>query len=133
MLEVFERILNALTPLLVAVTAAGGGILVAKINKIKTQVAEASAKVSQVQTDIVTNHGSKNIGDAIDRLTTHVFDISAKQDQLILDVAALKDHDTEVDSRLDHIEQSSQETKDAVTDSIRVVKPFRALIDRLKG
>ncbi|QFP95353.1 membrane protein [Microbacterium phage YuuY] len=126
MLEVIERISAVLTPVLVAVITVYGGVLVAKLNKVKTNV-------EKVQTDIITNHGSKNIGDAIDRLTTKVSVISDNQDQLILDVKALKQHDTEVDSRLDTIEDSSRETKDAVTDSIRVVKPFHALVDKLKG
>ncbi|USH44774.1 membrane protein [Microbacterium phage Juanyo] len=126
MLEVIERIGAVITPVLVTVITVFGGVLVARINKVNN-------KVEKVQSDIVTNHGSKNIGDAIDRLTTRVMVISDNQDQLILDVKALKKHDAEVDTRLDHIEQSSQETKDAVTDSIRVVKPFHALVDKLKG
>lgn len=126
MIEDIERILAALTPLLVAATAAFSGILVAKINNVKN-------KVEKVQTDIITNHGSKNIGDAIDRLTTKVTVISDNQDQLILDVKALKQHDAEVDTRLDQIDESSRVTKDAVTDTIRVVKPFHKIVDKLKG
>lgn len=126
MLEVIERIGAVITPILVTVITVFGGVLVARINKVNN-------KVEKVQSDIVTNHGSKNIGDAIDRLTTRVMVISDNQDQLILDVKALKQHDAEVDTRLDHIEQSSQETKDAVTDSIRIVRPFHAFVDKLKG
>lgn len=126
MLEVIERISGVLTPVLVAVITVYGGVLVAKLNKVRTNVA-------QVQNDIITNHGSKNIGDAIDRLTTKVNVISDNQDQLRNDVRSLKRHDDEVDTRLDSIEQFSQDTKDAVTDSIRVIKPFHALVDKLKG
>ncbi|QDK02417.1 membrane protein [Microbacterium phage Nucci] len=126
MLEVIERIGAVLTPLFVAVITVYGGVMVAKINKVK-------ANVEKVQSDIITNHGSKNIGDAIDRLTTRVMVISDNQDQLILDVKALKAHDAEVDTRLDNIDKSSQDTKDAVSDTIRVVKPFHALVDKLKG
>lgn len=126
MLEVIERILGVLTPLLVAVITVYGGVLVAKLNKVNN-------RVEKVQSDIITNHGSKNIGDAIDRLTTKVHVISDNQDQMILDVRALKVHDTEVDSRLDHIEGTSRDTQKAVTDSIRVVKPFHSLVDKLRS
>ncbi|WNN93825.1 membrane protein [Microbacterium phage Zenitsu] len=126
MLEVIERIGAVLTPILVTVITVYGGVLVARINKVKT-------KVEKVQSDIITNHGSKNIGDAIDRLTTKVGAISENQDRLILDVAALKRHDAEVDTRLDNIDKSSTDTRNAVTDTIRVVKPFHKLVDKLKG
>ena len=133
MLDAIERILGVLMPLLVASTTVYGGVLVAKLNKVKENVANVQTNVEQVQKDIITNHGSKNIGDAIDRLTTKVTVLGDNQDQLILDVKALKTHDAEVDSRLDTIEHASQETKDAVTDSIRVIKPFHTLVDKLKG
>ncbi|QDF15753.1 membrane protein [Microbacterium phage Finny] len=126
MLEVIERIGAVLTPILVTVITVYGGVLVARINKVKT-------KVEKVQSDIITNHGSKNIGDAIDRLTTKVGAISENQDRLILDVAALKRHDAEVDTRLDNIDKASSDTRNAVTDTIRVVKPFHKLVDKLKG
>ncbi|AXH48596.1 membrane protein [Microbacterium phage Sansa] len=126
MLEVIERIGVVLTPILVTVITVYGGVLVARLNKVNN-------KVEKVQSDIITNHGSKNIGDAIDRLTTKVGAISENQDRLILDVAALKRHDAEVDTRLDNIDKSSTDTRNAVTDTIRVVKPFHALVDKLKG
>ncbi|AUX83362.1 membrane protein [Microbacterium phage Eleri] len=126
MLEVIERIGAVLTPILVTVITVYGGVLVARLNKVNN-------KVEKVQSDIITNHGSKNIGDAIDRLTTKVGAISENQDRLILDVAALKRHDAEVDTRLDNIDKSSTDTRNAVTDTIRVVKPFHKLVDKLKG
>lgn len=133
MLEVVERILNALTPLLVALTTVYGGVLVAKINKVQKETKEANAKVAQVQQDIVTNHGSKNIGDAIDRLWEKLTKVSTTQDTLVRDVKELKDRDQAMDERLETIENAAGATKDAVTDSIRIVKPFHKLVDKLKG
>jgi cytochrome c556 len=133
MLEAIERILNALTPLLVALVAAYGGVLVAKVNKVQRETKATHAKVEQVQNDIITNHGSKNIGDAIDRLWETLSDVKATQDTLVQDVQELKDQDRSLDARLDNIEHASEETKEAVTDSIRIPKPLHALVEKIKG
>ncbi|QDP44078.1 membrane protein [Microbacterium phage McGalleon] len=131
MLEAIERILNALTPLLVALVAAYGGVLVAKVNKVQKDTTEAKKKVEQVQKDIITNHGSKNIGDAIDRLWEKLLDVSKTQDGLVEDVKSLKDQDRALDERLDVIEHAAEGTKEAVSGSIRVVRPFQGLIDKI--
>ena len=47
---------------------------------------EASRKLAR---DIQTNHGSKNVGQAIDRIIEVVWDIQAKTDQNTLNIAAL--------------------------------------------
>jgi len=72
-------LIESLTPLLVAMTAAYGAVLVAKVTKVQKDVKDTTDKVDEVKRDIVTNHGSKNLGDAIDRLTTCVTEI--KKDQ----------------------------------------------------
>ncbi|QNL31037.1 membrane protein [Microbacterium phage Kauala] len=105
MLEVIERILGALMPLMVAVTTAYGAVLVAKVNKIKKEATETNAKVAQVQSDIITNHGSKNLGDAIDRLTSKVGVISDNQDDLIATVKGMQARDTALETRMSALEQ----------------------------
>ena len=47
-----------------------------------------TSKTERIQASIKTNHGSKNIGDAIDRLTTKVAEI----DQALADHIAAGDH-----------------------------------------
>lgn len=98
MLEAIERILGALTPLLVAATTVYGGVLVAKINKVNT-------KVDKVQKDIVTNHGSKNIGDAIDRLWEKLDNVSYNQQELIDNVKKLHAQDDVLEGRMNAIER----------------------------
>lgn len=41
-------------------------------NQILVAVREGHAETKQISESIVTNHGSKNIGDAVDRLTEQV-------------------------------------------------------------
>lgn len=119
------QILEVLTPILVAVVTAYGAVLVAKVSKL--------------QKDIKTNHGSKNLGDAIDRIWSKVDVISENQDGLITTVHAMKRHDKELDRRLTDLEETSQETretsqdtKDAVTDTIRVIRPIHRFTKRRK-
>ncbi|UVG34592.1 membrane protein [Microbacterium phage Cheeto1] len=98
MLEAIERILAAVTPLLVAATTVYGGVLVAKINKVNT-------KVDKVQKDIITNHGSKNIGDAIDRLWEKLGVVSDNQQDLIENVKKLHAQDDVLEGRMSAIER----------------------------
>ncbi len=46
-----------------------------KLEENTEQTTKAVATVKKIESEIVTNHGSKNLGDAIDRLTTNVWDI----------------------------------------------------------
>lgn len=105
MLEVIERILGDLMPLMVAATTAYGAVLVARVNNLKKESEETHAKVSQVQADIVTNHSSKNLGDAIDRLTDKVQVISDNQDELIATVKGMQARDTALEARMSAVEQ----------------------------
>lgn len=105
MLEVIERIIGNLMPIMVAATTAYGAVLVAKVNKINKEASETHAKVTKVQQDIVTNHESKNLGDAIDRLTTKVECISDNQDELIATVKSIQARDTALEARMSAVEQ----------------------------
>jgi hypothetical protein len=46
-----------------------GKELISLLKEIRVEQATTKEKVEHVSTSIVTNHGSKNIGDAVDRLT----------------------------------------------------------------
>uniref|UniRef100_A0AAU6R5Y3 Nucleoporin n=1 Tax=Micrococcus phage Olihed TaxID=3092209 RepID=A0AAU6R5Y3_9CAUD len=115
MVEAIERILGALTPLLVAATTVYGGVLVAKINKVNT-------KVDKVQKDIVTNHGSKNIGDAIDRLWEKLGTISDNQQDLIESVGRLRANDDALSGRVSAVERFFH-PRSAHTNTGPVVQP----------
>ncbi|QBZ73251.1 membrane protein [Microbacterium phage Theresita] len=106
MLEAIERILSVLTPVFVAATTAYGAVLVAKISKVQKDTKATNEKVTKVQKDIVTNHGSKNLGDAIDRLTTKVNTISDNQDDLISTVKGMQARDESLEARMLSMEHS---------------------------
>lgn len=46
-----------------------GNALIGLLKEIRTEQATAKEKIEHVSSSIVTNHGSRNIGDAVDRLT----------------------------------------------------------------
>lgn len=109
MLEALMSLINVLMPLFVAVVTAYGAVMVAKLNK--------------VQKSMTTNHGSKSLGDAIDIIRTKVDVISDNQDDLISTVKQLHQRDKVFDERLQHVEAVTLKTKEAVTGTIRVVRP----------
>ncbi|AVJ51015.1 membrane protein [Microbacterium phage Pikmin] len=92
MLETIMELFEAAIPVFVAGVTAYGAVLVAKVNKI--------------QKDIKTNHGSKNLGDAIDRLTTKVSTISDNQDDLISTVKAMQSRDKALEDRVGSLEET---------------------------
>ncbi len=106
MLEAITSILGVLTPVFVAATTAYGAVLVAKIGKVQKDARATNEKVTKVQQDIVTNHGSKNLGDAIDRLTTKVGVISDNQDDLIQTVKGMQARDESLEARMASMEHS---------------------------
>lgn len=106
MLEAVVGVLNAITPIFVAGITAVGGVLVAKVNKVQKDARATNEKVTQVQQDIVTNHGSKNLGDAVDRLTEKVGVISDNQDELIQTVRGMQARDEAVEARVQALEHS---------------------------
>jgi len=75
---------------MVAIVAAYSSILVAKI--------------SRVQKDIKTNHGTANIGQAIDVIRSRVDVIATSQADVIKVVKEMNDADKAVHSKIDKIE-----------------------------
>lgn len=73
-----------------------GKDIIVTLREIRTEQASTKAKVDHVSESIITNHGSKNIGDAIDRLTGWFMDSEterAENTQLLQLVATrLDDH-----------------------------------------
>lgn len=59
-----------------------GGQLIALAHEGNDTAAAAHLEVKQVAESIVTNHGSKNIGDAIDRLTVKLDDLGDRMEAL---------------------------------------------------
>ena len=104
MLEAITRILDSLTPVFVAATTVYGSVLVAKINKVHKDTQATNDKVTKVQQDIVTNHESKNLGDAIDRLTTKVSVISDNQDELIATIKGMQAREAALETRMSAVE-----------------------------
>ena len=97
MLELTLKLLNALTPLFVAMVTAYGAVLVAKVSKL--------------QRDIKTNHGSRNLGHAIDIIRTKVELIEDNQDDLIESVKKLHRTDSILKERLDDLESQDDEAQ----------------------
>lgn len=83
----------------------------------KALVVEADKKMEHVQQAIITNHGSKNIGDAVDRLTGWFMDSEterAENTQLLQLVAKrLDDHLTESTKVWDLVHELNQERRQA--------------------
>lgn len=46
-----------------------------KLDENTEETTKAVETAKQIETNIITNHGSQNLGDAVDRLTTTVWDI----------------------------------------------------------
>lgn len=73
-----------------------GKEIISALREIRVQQAETKTQVDHVSASIITNHGSKNIGDAIDRLTGWFMDSEterAENTQLLQLVAQrLDDH-----------------------------------------
>lgn len=72
-----------------------GKEILGTLKDIRVEQATTKEKVEHVSTSIVTNHGSKNIGDAVDRLTGWFMDSEAERvenTQLLQLVAARLDN-----------------------------------------
>lgn len=69
-----------------------GNDIIALLKENTAVTREANATAEHISKSIVTNHGSKNLGDAIDRLTSEVWSIrdnqAAMQEQLNEHLAA---------------------------------------------
>lgn len=129
MLEAFERILNALSPLLIAMMTAFSAMVVARISSLQKDVQANKKQTAQVHADLKTNHGSKNIGDAIDILRTKVDEGFERQDKKISEVATrLESQDLMTERRVATLEKVvdtalsvSVHAQRAVTESISII------------
>lgn len=91
-METIMRLIESLTPLLVAIVAAYGGVIVAKINKL--------------QKDMKTNHGSTSTGNAIDIIHEKIDKLGHKVDHMQGSINELQKQDTSFDSRLGELEDT---------------------------
>lgn len=103
-------ILEVVTPILVAVVTTVGAVLIAKVTKM--------------QRDMKTNHGSLNLGDAVDRIWSKVDKISDNQDGLIKTVDYMEDRLNENNERITEIEKSSIAVTEVVTGRVKVIPPI---------
>ena len=85
-----------------------GKDIITTLREIRVQQAETKEKVEHVSTSIVTNHGSKNIGDAIDRLTGWFMDSEAEraENTQLLQLVARR-----LDSHIDETEPMKEQFK----------------------
>jgi len=103
-------LIESLTPLLIAMTTAYGAVLVAKVTKVQRDIRTNVERVAEVQRDIKTNHGSKNLGDAIDRLTTKVAVISDNQDALMDTVYGMQNlKEDDIEETISEVERSPRQ------------------------
>lgn len=82
--------LTILSPIMVAVVAAHSSVLVAKLNR--------------VQKEIKTNHGTSNIGNAIDVIRSRVDVIATSQADVIRVVKEMNKADKDLYDKIDRIE-----------------------------
>ena len=90
-------VLSALSPVMVAAVGAYSAITVAKLTK--------------VQKDIKTNHGTANIGEAIDVIRSRVDAISLSQDAMSASIDHIRFRSDDLSNRMDSLESSVQEVK----------------------
>lgn len=92
MLDALLNIISTLTPVFVAVVTAYGAVLVAKVNRI--------------QKDIKTNHGSKNLGDAIDTIRDKIEDVIDRQEDMSTTLESMQSRDESLSRRLYALERT---------------------------
>ena len=90
MINALVTVIDVLIPVFVAVITVVGGVLVAKIDK--------------VQKNIVTNHGSKSLGDAVDIIRTKVDVMGSNQQDLITTVKHLHSRDEQLGAKVDALD-----------------------------
>lgn len=91
-------LLTVLSPIMVAVVAAYSSVLVAKLNR--------------VQKDIKTNHGTANIGQAIDVIRSRVDVIATSQADVIKVVKEMNKADENLNKKIDRIEDRIESIED---------------------
>lgn len=92
MLDALLNIIGTLTPVFVATVTAYGAVLVAKVNKI--------------QKDIKTNHGSKNLGDAVDIIWNKIDDVRDRQEDMATTLESMQSRDESLSRRVYALEQT---------------------------
>lgn len=97
-MDVIFDLLTILSPIMVAVVAAYSSVLVAKI--------------SRVQKDIKTNHGTANIGQAIDVIRSRVDVIATSQADVIRVVKEMNKADENLNNKIDRIEDRIESIED---------------------
>ena len=88
-MELLAVVFDALSPVLVALVGAYSAITVAKLTKM--------------QKDIMTNHGTSNIGEAVDIIRSRVDSISLSQARIMECIDHLKLNDEKTALSLIHI------------------------------
>lgn len=90
-------VLSALSPVMVAAVGAYSAITVAKLTKM--------------QKDIKTNHGTANIGEAVDIIRSRVDGISLSQDTMSAGIENLRNRSDELHNRMESLENMVQDVK----------------------
>ena len=90
-------VLSALSPVMVAAVGAYSAITVAKLTKM--------------QKDIKTNHGTANIGEAVDIIRSRVDGISLIQDTMSAGIENLRNRSDELHNRMESLENMVQDVK----------------------
>lgn len=78
-----------------------GGQMLALVKDSNHVANQAHEEVKQITKSIITNHDSRNIGDAIDKITAAVHEIRAE-------VAEIRHHQAQVKIDLDMLKAKSQ-------------------------
>lgn len=73
-----------------------GGQMLALARDTNDKANSTHEKASKITESIITNHDSRNIGDAIDKITDAIHELRA-------DVTAIKDHQAQVKIDLDQL------------------------------
>ena len=90
-------VLSALSPVMVAAVGAYSAITVAKLTKM--------------QKDIKTNHGTANIGEAVDIIRSRVDGISLSQDTMSAGIENLRNRSDDLHNRMESLENMVQDVK----------------------
>lgn len=97
MMLALTGVLSALSPVMVAAVGAYSAITVAKLTKM--------------QKDIKTNHGTANIGEAVDIIRSRVDGISLSQDTMSAGIENLRNRSDELHNRMESLENMVQDVK----------------------
>ena len=91
-MHALEVILASLSPILVSAVGAYSAITVAKLTK--------------VQKDLKTNHGTSNIGEVVDIIRTRVDSISTSQTDITDTIDHIRDYTEHLGDMIDRLEET---------------------------